>query len=95
MGFLFTDVIIYSIDTQICQILLRLFFLCNLYCTLCVYDFCLGDYIYLKLVRYIREMSKYVTISKAIIRAQRELKIVRRTVVLITILIIVCFPCLN
>jgi hypothetical protein len=37
-------------------------------------------------------MSKHVTIANTLSRAQRELKMVRRTVILVTILVISCFP---
>jgi hypothetical protein len=35
--------------------------------------------IYYKLVRYVHEMGKHVTTANTLLRAQRELKMVRRT----------------
>ena len=40
----------------------------------------------------LNEMSKRVTTANILSRAQRELKMVRRTVILVTILVTACFP---
>jgi hypothetical protein len=48
--------------------------------------------IYLKLVRYVKEMSKRVTLANTLLRLQRELTLVRRTVILVMILFISGFP---
>jgi hypothetical protein len=47
---------------------------------------------YLKLVRYVRAMSKRVTPANTLLRAQRDLKMVQRTVKLIDILWILDIP---
>ena len=59
---------------------LRLSFL-TIYNALCVYmiPISLTVLIYFKLVRYVREMSKHVTTANTLFRAQRELKMVRRS----------------
>ena len=49
-------------------------------------------FIYFKLVRYVRQMNKNVTSVNILFRAQRELRMVRRTVILVSILFILCFP---
>jgi hypothetical protein len=49
-------------------------------------------FVYFKLVRYVKEMSKRVTPLNTLSRAQRDLKMVRRTVILVSILFILCFP---
>jgi hypothetical protein len=49
-------------------------------------------FIYLKLVLYVRGMGTRVTPVNTLFHAQRELRMVRRTVILITILFIFGFP---
>jgi hypothetical protein len=49
-------------------------------------------FIYLKLVLYVKEMSERVTPVNTLNRAKRELKMVRRTAILVSILIAYCFP---
>jgi hypothetical protein len=46
-------------------------------------------FIYFKLVRYVKQMEKRVTPVNALSRVHRELK---RTVILVTILLTLCFP---
>jgi hypothetical protein len=91
--FIFTNEIIYNVDNQICQLPLRLSF-SIIFVAFCVYfiPISLIMFIYLKLVRYVKQMSKRVTRLNTLSRTQRELKMVRRTVILVTILITVCFP---
>ena len=48
--------------------------------------------IYFKLVRYVHDMSKRITPANTLVRAQRELKMVRRTVILVMILFISGVP---
>jgi hypothetical protein len=91
--FIFTDEVLYNINNQICQLRLRLSFYV-IYMTLCVYTIpiLLIIFIYFKLVRYVKEMSKRVASANILSRAQRELKMVRRTVILVMILFTICFP---
>jgi hypothetical protein len=91
--FMFTDDIIYNVDNQVCQFPLRFSF-AIIYVSLCAYiiPVLVIMFIYLKLVRYVHRMSKRVIPANTLSHAQRELKMVRRTMILITILIVVCFP---
>jgi hypothetical protein len=92
-AFVFTDEIVYNIDNQICQLPFRLSF-CIIYTAFCIYliPMPMIVFIYFKLVRYVREMGKRVTPANTLLRAQRELKMVQRTVILISILVILGFP---
>jgi hypothetical protein len=49
-------------------------------------------FIYFKLILYVREINKRVTPINTLFHAQRELKMVRRTVILISILFTLGFP---
>jgi hypothetical protein len=92
-AFMFTGEIIYNIDNQICQIPIRLSFP-MMYTVFYVYAIPISMimFIYFKLVRYVREMGKRLTPVNTLFRAQRELKIVQRTVILTSILLILGFP---
>jgi hypothetical protein len=48
--------------------------------------------IYFKLVRYVREISKHITTANPLVRAQRELKMVRRIVILVIGVTTIGFP---
>lgn len=91
--FILTGDLVYNIDNQICQVRLQLS-LSTIYGAFCGYTIpiLLITLIYFKLVRYVKEMSKNVTVSNNLVRAKRELKMVRRTVMLVGILITVAFP---
>jgi hypothetical protein len=91
--YLFTDDIIYNVDNQICQIPLR-FSLSIIYGTFCVYinPVLLIVLIYLKLFRYVHKMSKHIIPVNILSRAQRELKMVQRIIILIIILVVLGFP---
>ena len=93
IAFLFTGDYIYNVDNQICQLPLRLSF-SVIYTALVSYVIPVSMimFIYFKLVRYVKEMSKRVTTGNTLSRAQRELKMVQRTVILVTTLVIICFP---
>jgi len=93
IGFMFTGEIVYDIDNQICQLPLRLSF-CAIYGILCVYTIPVSmiALVYFKLVRYVHEMGKRVTPANTLLRAQRELKMVQRTVILISILLTLGVP---
>jgi hypothetical protein len=92
-AFLFTGEIIYNVDNQICQIPLRLSF-ALIYSSLCIYIIPVSmiTFIYFKLVRYVKQMSERATPTNSLSRAQRELKMVKRIVILINILVIIGFP---
>jgi hypothetical protein len=49
-------------------------------------------FIYLKLVRYVKGMSRRITSINTLSRAQRELKMVQRTSILVTIIAAIGFP---
>jgi hypothetical protein len=91
--YLLTGAIIYNVNNQICQMPLRLSFLA-IYNAFCVYmiPVLLTMLIYFKLVRYVKEMSKRVTIANTLHRAQQELKMVRRIVILIIGIVTIGFP---
>ena len=82
--YLVTNEIQYNVNNQICQIPLRLSVLA-IYNVLMIYiiPVCLIALIYFKLVKYVQEMSKHVTPANTLVRAQRELKMVRQLVILI------------
>jgi hypothetical protein len=85
--------LVYNIDNQICQLPLRVSFLIIYGASFCyLIPISLIVFMYWKLVRYVKEMSKRVTPVKTLNRAERELKMVQRIVILVTILIAVCFP---
>jgi len=92
-AFIFLDGVVYNIDNQICQIPLGPSFP-MLYTALFCYTIPILTtvFIYFKLVRYVREMGKHVTPANTLLRAQRELKMVQRIVILISILLILGFP---
>ncbi len=91
--FIFTNEIIYNVDNQICQIPLKFSFVL-IYGLLFIYLIPVSMIMltYLKLVRYVRAMSKRVTPANTLLRAQRDLKMVQRTVKLIDILWILDIP---
>ena len=93
MKFLFTKEILYDVDNQICQ--LRLYFSFSIiYMANFAYitPVSLTMIIYLKLVSHVKKMSHHVTPVNTLGRARRELKMVRRTVILVSILIVYCLP---
>jgi hypothetical protein len=93
IAFLFTGQIIYNVNNQICQLPLRLSFsvISMASCAYIIPVF-VTILIYFKLVRYVKQMSKRVTPVNTLSRVHRELKMVRRTVILVTILFALCFP---
>jgi hypothetical protein len=84
-----TGNITYNVDNQICQVPLR-FSLALLYIPWFVFviPVHLVIFIYMKLVRFVRGMSQHVTSANTLHRAQRDLKVVRRIVILTQIIII-------
>jgi hypothetical protein len=93
LAFMFTDEIVYNVDNQICQLPFRLSF-SVLYAAVCGYMIPVTGIglIYLKLVRYVRQKSKQTTSVNIIYRAKRELKMVRRIVMLVAILLTLGIP---
>ena len=92
-AYLFTGEIVYNPDNQICQLPLRLSFPI-IYATLCVYlvPLSLIMFIYVRLVRYVKQINRRAIAVNLLARAQRELKMVRRTIILIAILLILGIP---
>lgn len=82
--YLLTNSIKYDIENEICQMRMELSFL-NIYNAFCVYciPISLTIFIYLKLVRYVHQTSLNINSTNNILRAQRELQMVRRIVILI------------
>ena len=93
LPFFFTGEILYNIDNQICLIPLRLSF-STVFVPVGVYYIPVSMifFVYYKLVRYVQDMNRRVTLTNSLARAKNELKMVRRTVILIIILFIVGFP---
>ncbi|CAF0841219.1 unnamed protein product [Rotaria sordida] len=91
--FLFTNEIIYNVDNQICQVSLRLSF-SVIYTAQCLYIIPVLSiiFVYFLLIRYVKGMNKRVIPVNTLFRAQRELKMVRRIVILVMILFIAGFP---
>jgi hypothetical protein len=85
--------IIYNVDNQICQVPLGLNF-SIIYLSHCIYAIptSMIIFIYFKLFRYIHQIRKHVAPANILSRAQRELKMVRQTVILVIILVIIGFP---
>jgi hypothetical protein len=80
-------------NNQICQLQLRLDFLA-IYNALGIFiiPVSLIIFIYYKIVRYVKEMSKHITPVNILTRAQRELKMIRRIVILVSGLATIGIP---
>ncbi|CAF1201443.1 unnamed protein product [Adineta ricciae] len=91
--FVFTGQIIYNADNQICQVPFKLS-VSIIFAALCVYfiPVVMTVVIYWKLVHYVHEMNQRTTSVNRLVRAQRELKMFRRTVTLLMILFVIDFP---
>ncbi|CAF0842153.1 unnamed protein product [Adineta steineri] len=78
----------YEVDDQICQMPLHLAVI-TVYNSICVYFVPVSGiiFIYVKIVLYVKEMGKNVTTANSLFRAQRELKMVHRIGILISILL--------
>jgi hypothetical protein len=89
----FTDQIKYFADSQICQLPLRLSFL-TIFNVSYVYMIPMTGiiFIYFHTVRYVKRMSKRVTPINTLSRAQRELKMIYRIVILVSILLVLGLP---
>ncbi|CAF1431745.1 unnamed protein product [Adineta ricciae] len=86
--FPFLGDIVYNVDNQICQIPLRPSF-SLIYSVSCIYLIPLSVtiFIYRRLVHYVKQMSKRVTPIYVISRVQREVRMVRHTVLLVMLFI--------
>ena len=93
IGFMLDDEIRYNPANQICQLPLR-FSRSIIYMAFCAYfiPVSLTMIIYILLVAYVKRMSKRVASNNSLSRAKQELKMVRRTVILVSILVIYCLP---
>lgn len=91
--FTFNNEIIYNIDNQICQLKLQFSF-SIIYGALCIYIIPVStlQFLYFKLVRYVHQMSKRITPVNTFFHAQRELKMIRQTVILTMILVTIGLP---
>jgi hypothetical protein len=91
--FKFTGEIIYDVDNQVCQLPLR--FSCSIiYGSFCIYTFpvLMIMFIYWKLFRHVKAMSRRVVLANPIFRVRRELKMIRHLVIIITILLTMGAP---
>ncbi|CAF0953375.1 unnamed protein product [Adineta steineri] len=88
-----TGEIQYNADNQICDTPFRLSFII-IYNIIYVYFIPLYGilFIYVKLILYVREINKRVTTINPVSRAQRELKMVHRIVILVSILLVLGVP---
>ena len=93
LPYILTHEIKYNVDSEICQMPLQLSVL-TIYNALCVYiiPVSLIMVIYFKLVRYVQGMGKRITPTNTLSRAQRELKMVRRIVLLTAGIVTIGFP---
>jgi hypothetical protein len=84
---------IYDVDNQICQLIYHFSF-SSIYGITGVYiiPVSLTGLVYLKLVRYGKKTQKNVAVANTLIRAKNELRMVVRLLILITILVVICFP---
>jgi hypothetical protein len=91
--FILNNQTIYNVDNQVCQLAMRRSF--HLYYAafyIYIIPVSLIVFIYFKLVLYVRAMSKRIMPANTLLRAQRELKMVQRTVIIITTLITLGVP---
>ncbi|CAF0948409.1 unnamed protein product [Adineta steineri] len=90
---LLTHEIKYQVNDQICQMVLHLSVVA-VYNIFYVYIIPMSGimFIYLKLVRYVKEMNQHITPVNTLVRAQRELKMVYRIIILLLILFTMGVP---
>jgi uncharacterized membrane protein YfcA len=93
LAFMFTDEIKYNVDNQICQLVLRLCF-SVIYGGHCSYiiPVLMINFIYLKLIRYVHAMNKRTTPVNVLSRVKRQLRMVRRIIILLMIIIVMGCP---
>ncbi|CAF0736622.1 unnamed protein product [Adineta steineri] len=90
--YIVTNAIKYYVDDQICQLPLHLSFL-EVYNVFCVYIILINstEFIYFKLTRYVRGMNKRVILVNILLRGKKELKMVFRIFILISVFLIFVF----
>jgi len=93
LPFLLTNQIKYNVDNQICHM--------HFQSSLFIFYTCFLSYlnpitiiiiIYFKLVRYVQKMNKVIIPTNQLLRAQRELIMVRRIIILVIVLITLGLP---
>jgi hypothetical protein len=93
LPFLIAGEIKYIYDDQVCQMPLR-FSLLTIYNLFNVYliPITIMILIYIKLIRYVREMSKHIKPVNTLTRSKRHLKMIRRIIIFITIVVTLNLP---
>jgi len=88
-----TQEIAYVVETHMCQAKLHpsVCIICGILCNFNL-PISIIIFLYWKLFRYVKQMGKNAAASNSLARAKRELKAIRRIVILIIILIIISFP---
>ncbi|CAF1213942.1 unnamed protein product [Adineta steineri] len=88
-----TNALKYFVDDQICQLPLH-FSLLAVYNLFCIYIIPINGivFIYLKLIRYVTEMNKCVTLVNILLRAKKQLKVVFRIFILVSIFLTLGVP---
>ncbi|CAF1263183.1 unnamed protein product [Adineta steineri] len=91
--FILMNQIKFNLDNQICQMPLGFSFF-GIYTALCIYGIPISliMMVYFKLVQYVKEMNKRAMATNILMRAERELKMLRRTVIIVLIIIIIGLP---
>lgn len=91
--YLLTGDIRYDVENQMCQVPLRFSFPI-VYGSLCVYIIPLTMILvlYVKLVRYVKGMNRRVVPANTLVRARRDLNILRRTVIFVLSVSTIDFP---
>ncbi|CAF1095752.1 unnamed protein product [Adineta steineri] len=92
-AFIFTGQVKYNGDNQICQVPVQpSFYIVYPACCIFVIPVSLIMLIYLKLFRYVHKMNTRITPANTLFRAQRELKMAQRIVILVSVLLTIGFP---
>jgi hypothetical protein len=93
LAFLFTSIITYNIDNQLCEVQLGVNYAIIL-TAVCAYmvPISILMYLYLRLMLYVKAMSNRVTVANTLSRAQRELKMMQQTVMFLSVLLILGMP---
>ena len=93
LEFLLRGEIIYNVDNQACFIPFGFSFSINyMIFTVYLFPFSILIFIYIKLVRYVKKMSRRAMSAFTLSRARRQLILVRRTVILVMILLAFGIP---
>ncbi|CAF0844356.1 unnamed protein product [Adineta steineri] len=91
--FTLSGIVAYNSDNQLCQIPIRPSFFIVYSCS-CIYfiSVTIIMFVYFKLLRYVHAMKNHVIPVNTLIRAQKELKMTKRIVILIATLLTLGFP---